>query len=457
MSSNALHVLEQPLVLNPILQSAGPNQWLFLGSVSKAWVALYNAVHRRPACRQRGLRRTLVRGKTTNLAEAATSLTRVLYACDCDAQLASKKVLPLSKAAAAYGSIDVLGWAKAAAGSKWLAWHQDLCMAAAAGNQLATLQYLCASDPELQWEAVEVATEAAECADLSMLEWILDQQLEWSIDSIERVSEGAARAVDAIDQKQFPADRRELRYCFARASTKCGAVESLRWLEHSGYPFRASYLADTASAAGQLAALRFLVEEAGCPWNAIALRRAAVAADSAEVLQWVSSASRAVCTTAHLSDLLAAACRTEKLRAAAWLQAAGAEWPASILPLGPAHARFAVWPLRTMQWALSNGCPWGLWCCRTCTRICSASRLGLQPQEQQSIQDAMLWAHAAGCPCSSRLHHIGARLVHKMSSCSSDVDSDVDSDAGGDVPPTAVGLLCCSGCSSLMTLHSGER
>jgi hypothetical protein len=64
---------------------------------------------------------------------------------------------------------------------------------------------------------------------------------------------------------QFPADRRELRYCFARASTKCGAVESLRWLEHSGYSFRASYLADAASAAGQLAALRFLVEEAGCP------------------------------------------------------------------------------------------------------------------------------------------------------------------------------------------------
>eukprot|EP00953_Heterococcus_sp_UTEX-ZZ885_P010213 5965-Heterococcus_DN1.PRE.1 len=45
----------------------------------------------------------------------------------------------------------------------------------------------------------------------------------------------------------------------------------------------------------------------------------------------------------------------------------------------------------------------------------------------------MLWAHAAGCPCSSELHHIGARLVHKMSSCSSDVDSDVDSDVSSDV------------------------
>eukprot|EP00953_Heterococcus_sp_UTEX-ZZ885_P011328 6562-Heterococcus_DN1.PRE.1 len=86
-----------------------------------------------------------------------------------------------------------------------------------------------------------------------------------------------------------------------------------------------------------------------------------------------------------------------------------------------------------MQWARANGCLWGLWSSRSCTRICSASRLGLQPQEQQSIQDAMLWAHAAGCPCSSELHHIGARLVHKMSSCSSDVDSDVDSDVSSDV------------------------
>jgi hypothetical protein len=123
----------------------------------------------------------------------------------------------------------------------------------------------------------------------------------------------------------------------------------------------------------------------------------------------------------------------EKLRAAAWLRAAGAEWPAGIMTLGPARARFAVWPLRTMRWARANDCPWGLWNSRICTRICSANRLGLLPRQQQSIQDAMLSAHAAGCLCSSRLHHIGARLVHKMSSCSSDVDSDVDSDVGGEV------------------------
>jgi hypothetical protein len=31
-----MHVLEQQLVLDLVLQYAGPNQWLFLGAVSKA-------------------------------------------------------------------------------------------------------------------------------------------------------------------------------------------------------------------------------------------------------------------------------------------------------------------------------------------------------------------------------------------------------------------------------------
>jgi hypothetical protein len=45
-----MHVLEQPLVLDSVLQYAGPDQWLFLGAVSKAWVFfLYTSVpHIRP-------------------------------------------------------------------------------------------------------------------------------------------------------------------------------------------------------------------------------------------------------------------------------------------------------------------------------------------------------------------------------------------------------------------------
>jgi hypothetical protein len=176
-----MHVLEQPLVLNLILQYAGPDQWLFLGGVSKAWAAPYNiVVHKRSARRQRGVPLALTSDKATSFAEAATSLARVLYACSCDPQLVTKKLLPLSKGAAFCGSIDVLNLQNALAGNEWLLWHQDLCMAAAAGNQLTNLQSLHTSDPQQQWEVVKIAAKAAECADLSMLQWILQRPVsEW--------------------------------------------------------------------------------------------------------------------------------------------------------------------------------------------------------------------------------------------------------------------------------------
>jgi hypothetical protein len=173
------HVLEQPLVLELVLQYAGPDQWLFLGAVSKAWAALYTSVlHQRPARRQRALRAPPCDAKSTSYAAAAASPARVLYAYYCDATLRSKKLLSLSRGAALCGSSGVLIWAKTIAGSKWLAWHQELCMAAAAGNQLATLQSLRNSDADQPCEVVKVAAKAAECADLSMLQWVLDQQPE---------------------------------------------------------------------------------------------------------------------------------------------------------------------------------------------------------------------------------------------------------------------------------------
>jgi hypothetical protein len=166
-----MHVLEQPLVLDLVLQYAGPDQWLFLGGVSRAWAALYTSVvHQHPARRQRTLRALVCNVKATSFVEAASSLPRALYACNYDATLSSKKLLPLSRGAASCGSSHVLIWAKAIAGSKWLPWHQDLCMAAAAGNQLTTLQWLRSSNPEQQWQVVNIAAKAAECADLSMLQ-----------------------------------------------------------------------------------------------------------------------------------------------------------------------------------------------------------------------------------------------------------------------------------------------
>jgi hypothetical protein len=103
-----MHVLEQPLVLKLVLQYAGPDRWLFLGAISKTWAAMHEAaVPERPTRRQSDMR---VHGRATSYAPVAFLLERVLYACASDAKLFKEKLLPLSKAAAAIGSSEVLMW-----------------------------------------------------------------------------------------------------------------------------------------------------------------------------------------------------------------------------------------------------------------------------------------------------------------------------------------------------------
>jgi hypothetical protein len=238
------------------------------------------------------------------------------------------------------------------------------------------------------------------------------------------VGKATAKAADAIGKiewlfQQFPAERNGLRFDFALASIRCGAVASLKWLVVIGFEFDHQHFTTSASAAGQLASLRYLVEEVGCPCDAAAVRIAALAADNTEILQWLSNADDTAWTTALLSELLVTAGENDKLVAAKWLRAAGAEWPTSFLYEGPVYPGVGVWSLRVMRWARASGCPWGAWNGALCTKVCSSGWRAIL-LDRQATQDAMLWAHAAGCPCDSRLHRAAGRLVRKNSSSSSD-------------------------------------
>jgi hypothetical protein len=73
------------------------------------------------------------------------------------------------------------------------------------------------------------------------------------------------------------------------------------------------------------------VAEVGCPWAVAEVRDAAFKLDSVEMLEWASSADSTAWTTAQLSEVLVVAGQNDKLRAAQWLRAAGAEWPTSFL------------------------------------------------------------------------------------------------------------------------------
>jgi hypothetical protein len=158
-------------------------------------------MHERPNTDRTGRRAAMrVSGKTTSFAAASASVERVLYACACDDTFMKTKLLLLSKpeAAAASGSKDVLMWLKATAHRKWAKWHQQLCLSAVAGSQLATVQWLLAQSEE-PVDAVQLAAEAAKHANLAVLQWACNLQPDRNGRDVELVACGAAAAAaDAI-------------------------------------------------------------------------------------------------------------------------------------------------------------------------------------------------------------------------------------------------------------------
>eukprot|EP00953_Heterococcus_sp_UTEX-ZZ885_P001527 1343-Heterococcus_DN1.PRE.1 len=123
------------------------------------------------------------------------------------------------------------------------------------------------------------------------------------------------------------------------------------------------------------------------------------------------------------------------------------KWPVTFL-LQSSSMLFEprCWCLRTMLWAVANGCPWGVWptsyCCEVWPEAHSCDAAG--------IETALIWAHTAGCPCSSRVHRfipwrkratvIATRLsASAVRGCCSNWLSG------------AVGTVCCA--TGLLLLH----
>jgi hypothetical protein len=326
-----MYALEQPLVLERILQYAGPDQWLFLGAINKAWAEMHeSAMHERPSI-IRTSRRAVMRvyqGKTTSFAAASASVGRVLYACACDSTLMKTKLLPLSKAATTSGSIDVLMWVKGTALRKWADWHQQLCLSAVAGCQLATVQWLLAqSEAHVTVDVVKIAAAAAKHADLAMLQWACNVQSDWTEKDVKAVAFGAAAAADAIEKldwlhNRFP-EQQLVTPEMAHQGIVAGSVQSLQWLAARGIDLRDLEFTFLATVCGQFGVLRYLSETVDCPWNAADAREAAAEYGSVNDLQWLREADSDVWTTAVLSQLLVVAGQSDNVTAAVWLRAAG--------------------------------------------------------------------------------------------------------------------------------------
>jgi hypothetical protein len=187
----------------------------------------------------------------------------------------------------------------------------------------------------------------------------------------------------------------------------------------------------------QFEAMRYLVQQ-GCTWNPLFAGLAAAAASDVQALQWMREADQQPWSAATLSELLIFAGQFDSVAAAAWLREQGAQWPTSfllsaalVIPTNLQHLvqdlpqPFAAllqhylmtsggepvtvcWSPAAIQWALAHGCPWGELDSSACIAACSQLFTLHMPAAQQRLT----WAHAAGCPCSCRVHRVLARLQH---------------------------------------------
>jgi hypothetical protein len=357
----------------------------------------------------------LLRRTVTSCGDASVSLRQALYACKCG-RVEDSTLVALSRAASASGSIDVLIWARAmASDDRWVLLQEQLCVAAAAGNQLSTLQWLCAEAEPQQLGAqitTNVAAKVSQCADLAMLQWACEQRAGWARADVLNIAcaAAAAAAVEKLNWlRAYYGQNFVIQYQLAFAAIDAGAVSSLQWLATAGLTFNKTGYTDRASRSSQFAALQYLIEVAGCPWqNPITQRRAAASGDAA-VLEWLRQADVELWNTTTLTQMFYEAAMTDNLTTAKWLRAQGAEWPPGFLYSRASELK-QVTPcgLRTMQWVLASGCPWWGWSGSTCVALCSQENT----LSSQAKQDAITFAHAAGCPCYHPLHHLAAWLQH---------------------------------------------
>jgi hypothetical protein len=226
---------------------------------------------------------------------------------------------------------------------------------------------------------IAVAEGEASSGSIAKLDWVCSHYPDWPFAQLDRVASAALRA---------------------------GSLQCLRWLRAAGMVLQDPGWAYVAASSGHMSSFLFVLEEAGCPWSAQSVRVAAAQAGTPEMLQYVRARDDTIWGVELLSQLLVRAGQYDNLPTAQWLRAEGAQWPVTFL-LQSSSVSFEprCWCLRTMQWAVANGCPWGAWSASYCCEMW----LEAHSCDAAGIEAALIWAHTAGCPCSSRLHRFIAR------------------------------------------------
>jgi hypothetical protein len=118
----------------------------------------------------------------------------------------------------------------------------------------------------------------------------------------------------------------------------------------------------------------------------------AAACGSIDMLVWLQLSSGRPWTAVEMSEMLYEAGTWDHKDAAKWLRAQGAPWLSSFYLYDSAAGEVTDhWHIETVEWALVEGWPWGVWKCE---------QLLPELSEWEGLPELFAWAHANGCPCT---------------------------------------------------------
>jgi hypothetical protein len=147
--------------------------------------------------------------------------------------------------------------------------------------------------------------------------------------------------------------------------------------------------------------LRWLHEH-GFDWNEQQVLLCAAVGNAVDVLHWRSTdAPPEVWTAPLMQNLLWCAGCSDALNTAQWLHAQGASWPEKFVRSETAADGRTVstcWPVRLVQWALSEGSTWCNWRCQDMI----GKWFHCRDRAQELYKWAHMWEHRWPCTCSSK-------------------------------------------------------
>eukprot|EP00611_Tribonema_gayanum_P022742 TRINITY_DN462_c1_g4_i1.p1 TRINITY_DN462_c1_g4~~TRINITY_DN462_c1_g4_i1.p1 ORF type:complete len:457 (-),score=76.06 TRINITY_DN462_c1_g4_i1:174-1415(-) len=273
----------------------------------------------------------------------------------------ARSSVPICKAAAARGDLEMLQWARA----NRFFWDKGVTAAAAGGGHLQVLQWLRANQCPSDFTTCALAANGGH---LEVLEWAHDAGCGW----FENMCSSAAAG---------------------------GNLHVLQYARGHGCPW-AIYTSYNAARHGHLQLLQW-AHANGCPLHDDVAMLAA-GGDHLHVLQWLVDIG-------HPCDhrACAMAARRGRIDTLQWLRARDFPWDGRVCTGAVIGGH-----LELLRWARANGCPWEEQE-RTFEFINWLDNNHSDPNRYVTCWPTMEWALANGCPCSDENRLRCAQLQRK--------------------------------------------